>query len=734
MGKEQAAEETTQEPQQSEAVAAEASDAALKHVRGLMYTLVTVCVFCASVLLGPAEQILPADGDLKIPIFDLEVKQGSFLYIGPSIIICLSMYTYLFLLNILVRMKAGCEYSDQYIFTMRNPAAQVATYCVFFWLPTLILLAFAFKALPRPESANLLATSLLFLIFVVSIQLIIRIYQFNFLGIIAVSIFCVGLVLIGFTKEHGWLETARQQLQTLRPRMALEKVNLEKRDLSGVEIRNAAAESISLKGANLRRAVIIDADLAHADLKDADLRNVYLECTDLRHANFNSANLERAKVLITNFGEAKFRGANLKHSRFYAEEATCAESDNNDLTSSNLTGANLEKADLTRALFVGVSFGATDFDGANLRRVKIIDSSVYASSFLKNFSQKTIMAKADLRCSRFGSSKMSGVDLQFAKLGGTDLTKVELDGANLRGAKFATLSCSDSCIDSYINDKKCLGNDIDIGIENMRNAHYMRETKLVRTELQFSNLKKSHLQGADLTNADLRGADLEGAKFSVATLLTGSNLLFANLTSVKGLDCKQLKKAKYWRASIRDQDLECGQKGLSFEKLEFGWGKAILKNDTQALSDFHTALIEFIRPFREKGLVEQKRIRDTMKGAVMSWVNLRRLNLNGIQLVEVELDNAILTGTKLEGASLKGANLTDANLRKADLRGANLINATMKNTKLRGADLDGARLDGVIGLECEELKLAKNWQRSYRNGKLVCKVPSPPKIKDFSNP
>ncbi len=85
MGKDQPAQETIQNQGQTEAAIPEASDVDLNHVRRLMYTLVTVCVFRASVLLWPDEQILPADGDLKIPIFDLTVKPGSFLYIGPRV-------------------------------------------------------------------------------------------------------------------------------------------------------------------------------------------------------------------------------------------------------------------------------------------------------------------------------------------------------------------------------------------------------------------------------------------------------------------------------------------------------------------------------------------------------------------------------------------------------------------------------------------------------------------------
>ena len=51
----------------------------------------------------------------------------------------------------------------------------------------------------------------------------------------------------------------------------------------------------------------------------------------------------------------------------------------------------------------------------------------------------------------------------------------------------------------------------------------------------------------------------------------------------------------------------------------------------------------------------------------------------------------------------------------ADLEGANLIEADLTN-----ADLRGANLSGVIGLTCEQLTAAKNWQESYRGDKYLC--------------
>ena len=736
MDEEQPPEETDEHQNQSEAIEPEASDVDLNHVRGLMYALVTICVFCASILLGPDEQILPADGDLKIPIVNLTIKQGSFLYFGPIIIICVSMYTYLFLLKILAQVRAGRDYSDQYIFTMRNPAAQIATYGIFFWLPTLVLFAFAYKGLPRPESANLLGVALIFLISIVSIQVLLRLYQFNFLGIVAVSLICAVLVLFGFVGDEGWLEGVHEKLRTLRP-MALDKADLEKRDLREVEISNAEAESITLRGAFLRDAVIRYSRLVGANLEGADLRNAKLECTVLKRANFDKANLEGAKVRNTNFESAKFRGAILKEANFYTAAARVSSGEDKACPKeTSFHGANLERADLSRSSFIKVVFGETKFRGANLIKAKILGSSVTASDFREIFNQKTDLTRADLRCSRFNGSKMEGVILKKAELGGTNFSYANLTNADLTGAKFYRLNCSDPCIDLYINNKDCNGED-------------KIKAKLVGTILAFANLQGSILEGVDLTKADLRGANLRGAHLSEAILID-SNLMLTDLSSTTGLTCVQLRKAKYWRVSIRD--LKCGQETLNFKNLIVDSQSRDRQVRVKARDDFRHVLEEFARSFREGRREKKRQIseatikaavrhfdKDTMKGAIMSGADLRILNLDDIVLEKAYLDGAILAGALFRRANLKGANLVRADLRKADLRGANLFGADMRNSKfqhakldgaiLKGADLHSANLHDVIGLTCEQLKVAKNWEKSFRSSELGCGSSIPQKQK-----
>ena len=763
MVQEQPLEETDEYQNQSEAIEPEASDVDFNHVRGLMYALITICVFCASILLGPDEQILPSDGNLKIPILDLTIKQGSFLYFGPIIIICVSMYTYLFLLKILARVTAGREYSDQYIFTMRNPAAQIATYGIFFWLPTLVLFSFSYKGLPRPESANLLGVSLIFLIATVSIQLLLRGYsKFYSRYIFGISLFCVTLILYGFI-EDGWLKGAREGLYTLRS-VALEKVDLRDSDLRGVEIRNAEAESIKLTGANLSGAKIKDAALIGANLEGADLREARLECTKFNDANFDNADLRNAKLLISNFKGATFIGADLRGVIFHdgPENVTCSEP---SIQKTSLVSANLEGADLREANLSQVSMRKTIFNGANLFNTKIIGAAANGSFFLKVTNSKTTeetnLLKADLRCSRFIDSKMEGAILERAELGGTDFTGANLANANLTNAKFDRTSCSDKCIDIYINKKIKKVDKIGCSGENIRNKHKDCEC----------DPKGKGKRVTNLTKADLRGANLHGAKLSGVTL-DETNLMLTYLSSTTGLTCEELKKAKFWKASIHDEKLACSQKVLNFEdfhEISEIEGEA---EQEKALNNFRRGIEKFVQSYSKKPRKKLggKDIFRILKGAKMSGLNLSRLKLDDIWLPEANLDRANLFSTQLNRANLKGAKLrgadlgraslraanligaetqitlkpimkstnlsyaklegarlNGANLRRANLRGANLSKATMKDTILDEADLEGATLIDVTYLTCPRLIVATNWKKSFRSLNLRCGSDNPSK-------
>lgn len=90
---------------------------------------------------------------------------------------------------------------------------------------------------------------------------------------------------------------------------------------------------------------------------------------------------------------------------------------------------------------------------------------------------------------------------------------------------------------------------------------------LHRVYLPQVNLGRANLQNADLMGADLRGANLTLAKLQCASLfnvnlldanLIGANIQGCDLTAAKGLSSEQLKMARNWKSTYRDQELSSG--------------------------------------------------------------------------------------------------------------------------------------------------------------------------------
>jgi hypothetical protein len=86
-----------------------------------------------------------------------------------------------------------------------------------------------------------------------------------------------------------------------------------------------------------------------------------------------------------------------------------------------------------------------------------------------------------------------------------------------------------------------------------------------------------------------------------------------------------------------------------------------------------------------------------LRGADLSYADLRSANLRYADLSRADLRSANLVGANLYGANLVGANLVGAdlygaNLRYADLRYADLYGANLRSADLRYADLSGANL------------------------------------------
>ena len=125
-----------------------------------------------------------------------------------------------------------------------------------------------------------------------------------------------------------------------------------------------------------------------------------------------------------------------------------------------------------------------------------------------------------------------------------------------------------------------------------------------------------------------------------------------------------------------------------------------------------------------------------LRGANLSYANLRGAILSDADLRGANLSDANLSDANLIYADLSYANLSDANLIYADLSYANLSYANLRGADLRGANLSYANLKYCIGnmkqvktLQCD------TWLVIYTSTHLNigCQTHTIDKWFDFSN-
>jgi hypothetical protein len=105
---------------------------------------------------------------------------------------------------------------------------------------------------------------------------------------------------------------------------------------------------------------------------------------------------------------------------------------------------------------------------------------------------------------------------------------------------------------------------------------------------------------------------------------------------------------------------------------------------------------EVMRRFRMKQSLKRAGLSGLdLSAAAMEGADLARADLDGANLSNAKLRGAILSSASLRGANLKGADLTDVDFGKADLDGADLAGAKLGRANLERATLERAILVAV---------------------------------------
>lgn len=157
-------------------------------------------------------------------------------------------------------------------------------------------------------------------------------------------------------------------------------------DLMAVDLERANLSGIDLRFANLRYAKLKDADLTGAVLSSANLENADLTGAILKDANLNEANLSGAKLDHCDLRGANLQTANmpgvslqnawLSEANFYRARLVDADLRNADLTTAIFSSADLRGAELTGTNSVGADLRGANLSGARLDLEKLMYARV----------------------------------------------------------------------------------------------------------------------------------------------------------------------------------------------------------------------------------------------------------------------------------------------------------------------------------------------------------------------
>jgi uncharacterized protein YjbI with pentapeptide repeats len=356
-------------------------------IRRTMLTLIAFGFFSVLTVSNPDSQLLAKDATVAVPVADVEVQFINFLFVGPVVLVGLTIYLHIFL-GYLFRLSQHTEGERlPYIFNVESRTAATLSWLVFYWLPPAVLAWFVYRALPRPEAPLL---------------------------VLLTGALTAGLIFVQLRRgKLGWprpclwvllLVTLLLSGHTLWAAIRGEPMVLDRE----LELTGESLKGFDLGHSNLSNADLAGADLSEANLVGARLRRATLTDAKLNAATLDEANLENAVLEGAELEKAYLRGARLKNTRFTRAKMAGA-----DLWCARMYRARLQHAELPEATLDRASLKAADLQHANL-----------------------------------AGAKLRYANLEKAKLGDAVLVGAELAGANLKDAAIAQEQIDSACVDA----------------------------------------------------------------------------------------------------------------------------------------------------------------------------------------------------------------------------------------------------------------------------------------------
>ncbi|MGW4441044.1 pentapeptide repeat-containing protein [Streptomyces sp. NPDC004596] len=203
-----------------------------------------------------------------------------------------------------------------------------------------------------------------------------------------------------------------------------------------------------------------------------------------------------------------------------------------DISGAQLSRHDLDEVDwqwinLPRAHLRAAYLRDADLEGANLEAADLV-GAVLTKACLKGASlEKADLRRANLSRADLAHADLDGALLQNARMEGVDLSRARLESAGLEGAHLRA-----ACLEQARMTKARLNGAL-----------------LCGANLQAATLRRADLSGANLQEANLKGALLDDAN------LEHANLDRTDLSSARGLETRNLVKARIYRSTILPTNL-----------------------------------------------------------------------------------------------------------------------------------------------------------------------------------
>ncbi|HVI59941.1 MAG TPA: pentapeptide repeat-containing protein [Luteimonas sp.] len=272
-------------------------------IRFSMLGLIGFSFFCALTLAAPDSVLLTGAGKIPVPFANTEIDFGTFITIGPLLLIGYTLYVHIFIGQLLKLPDVPEVDRAVTLFNLRGRVPSFLSYLVFYWLAPATVVFFAQRAAPREAGTWLFFVAAAFLLVLLVLQLRRNPYPRRWarpmLWLLVLAVALVPARVAWWVAQGG-------------PRPFQRSWDLAQADLSKANLISAELDGANLKRANLQGADLTRASLRGADFSNADLGNASLQLADLREADLRGAKLDHADLRFANLRYAKAGEADLR--------------------------------------------------------------------------------------------------------------------------------------------------------------------------------------------------------------------------------------------------------------------------------------------------------------------------------------------------------------------------------------------------------------------------------------